>query len=119
MVVEFAQEIAKVTSWPQLVAFGVLVASSHAPGWIASRRQKAVQDSVNEVVSQVANTHSTNLRDDLDKVLKSLDDTVSQVAAMAETQRSLAAQLQNIQQDIHLERRERAALTERVDRLVA
>lgn len=63
---------------------------------------------LSEVRDQVANTHSTNLRDDLDSVMHRIDRVIDAQEAHG---RELAA----LRQDIAHERRERLAVAERLD----
>ncbi|MGW3323873.1 DUF2746 domain-containing protein [Streptomyces virginiae] len=72
----------------------------------------AVAEHAQEARDQVANTHSTNLRDDLDAVAHRLD----RVLALQERHSEDIAALRT---DIAHERRERLAVAERLDDHVA
>ncbi|MGW1040050.1 DUF2746 domain-containing protein [Streptomyces sp. NPDC002547] len=65
-----------------------------------------------EVRDQVANTHSTNLRDDLDAVGFAIDRVIA-------LQELTARDLAGLRDDLTLERRERLAVTERLNEHVA
>jgi hypothetical protein len=67
---------------------------------------------IGEVRDQVSNTHETNLRDDLDRVITSLDRVLD---GQAQHSRDIAA----LRDDLAHERAERLAVAERLDRHVS
>ncbi|MEU8133228.1 DUF2746 domain-containing protein [Streptodolium elevatio] len=69
------------------------------------RRQSST---LGEVREQVSNTHSTNLRDDVDRVLRGLDQVLE---GQAEHGREIAG----LRAEIRHERAERLAVAERLD----
>jgi hypothetical protein len=77
-----------------------------------SRTINEARDHAQEARDQVANTHSTNLRDDLDRVIAGLD------RVLAGQERHEDA-LQGLRQEIAHERIERLAVAERLDDHVA
>jgi hypothetical protein len=66
-----------------------------------SRRQMAV------VRAEVKNSHSTNLREDVDKVLAKLDDVI-------DGQHQHDAEIAGLRADMRIERQERLALASRL-----
>ncbi|MDX3525066.1 DUF2746 domain-containing protein [Streptomyces sp. ID05-39B] len=79
------------------------------------RQMKAigeVADNAQEARDQVSNTHSTNLRDDLDAVASRID----RVLALQEMH---STEIAGLRADIAHERRERLAVAERLDDHVA
>ncbi|GAA0967377.1 DUF2746 domain-containing protein [Actinocorallia libanotica] len=69
------------------------------------RRQK---QTMSEVRDQVSNDHDTNLRDDLDRVIESLD-------RLLDGQHQHGRELRGLREEIAHERRERLAVAERLD----
>jgi hypothetical protein len=63
-----------------------------------------------QVNAQVSNSHGTNLRDDLDRVAKGVDQVI-------ERQEEHSAELHGVRADLAAERRERAAVADRVTRI--
>jgi Protein of unknown function (DUF2746) len=82
----------------------VLVALISLLGILMQRHNKTL----NTVRDQVQNSHSTNLRDDVDRVLEG-------VAQLAEMSRAHGYELGHLRRDLQQERVERQALSERVD----
>ncbi|MER5632174.1 DUF2746 domain-containing protein [Streptomyces nitrosporeus] len=74
-----------------------------------ARRQHRV---MGEVRDQVSNTHQTNLRDDLDRVISGLERVLD---GQAEHSRGIAA----LRTDLSHERAERLAVAERLDHHIA
>ncbi|WP_406192327.1 DUF2746 domain-containing protein [Streptomyces griseus] len=72
----------------------------------------AVAENVQEARDHVANTHSTNLRDDIDSVMYRLD-------RVMDAQESHGRELTGLRQDMSHERRERLAVAERLDDHIA
>lgn len=76
------------------------------------RRQHKVIGEVREAThhtrEQVLNSHTTNLRDDIDRVLGGIEQ-------LHENQRQHGYELGHLRRDLQQERRERMALSERVD----
>ncbi|MEU6572280.1 DUF2746 domain-containing protein [Streptomyces sp. NPDC046805] len=71
-----------------------------------------VRENVQVARDHVANTHSTNLRDDLDSVMHRLDRVI-------DGQERHSRDLLALREDIAHERRERLAVAERLDEHVA
>jgi len=69
-----------------------------------------VQQNTKDAVHQVQNSHSTNLRDDIDRVLQSLD-------RVELTQRLHGKDIGGLREEMRQERVERNDLERRVDRL--
>ncbi|MFG1602839.1 hypothetical protein [Actinoplanes sp. NPDC049265] len=69
-----------------------------------------VEQKADVAVSQVHNSHATNLRDDIDRVLASLD-------RVEHTQRLHTKEIGGLREEIRHERVERNDLERRVDRL--
>jgi L-serine deaminase len=67
-----------------------------------------VREHAQEAREQVSNTHSTNLRDDLDRVISGLDQVLAGQAEHSRDIRELRAELSH-------ERAERLAVAERLD----
>lgn len=96
--------VAFITSGCALV--GVLVSVLVPLAW----KQRKV---IAEVRDQVANSHSTtNLRDDLDRVLDG-------ISLLHQGQRQHTEDISNLRTDIAWERRERMDLARRVEKLAA
>ncbi|MFD7976710.1 DUF2746 domain-containing protein [Streptomyces sp. NPDC059071] len=89
----------------------VLVALIGIAAEFMRRQAKAINEvagHAQEARDQVANTHSTNLRDDLDAVAYRID----RVLALQERH---SEEISALRQDIAHERRERLAVSERLD----
>ncbi|MFF3249745.1 DUF2746 domain-containing protein [Actinacidiphila glaucinigra] len=67
-----------------------------------------VREHAREARDQVSNTHSTNLRDDLDSVMSRIDRVI-------DAQEVHGRELAGLREDIAHERRERLAVAERLD----
>ncbi|MGW7434731.1 DUF2746 domain-containing protein [Streptomyces sp. NPDC054849] len=74
-----------------------------------------VREHVQEARDQVANTHSTNLRDDLDSVMYRIDRVLDGQTRHDEALREQAEDIAALRSDIAHERRERLAVSERLD----
>lgn len=85
---------------------GVLAVIGIYVGAVLNRQHKTMA----EVKEQVANSHSTNLRHDVDRVIHGMDE----LKQMAHAQ---ATALNNMRLDMGWERRERIDLAGRVSRL--
>lgn len=70
---------------------------------------------LSEVRDQVANTHSTNLRDDLDSVMHRIDRVIDNQARHDHTLKQHGRALDAIREEIAHERRERLSVEERLD----
>lgn len=55
------------TSWPAVTGYALLLAFMAWSGWHQNRRAKVTAAAVDEVREQVSNSHSTNLREELDE----------------------------------------------------
>lgn len=78
--------------------------------WISHRihkTNKTTAEEVAEVKAQVQNSHDTNLRDDIDRVLDG-------IAALVEGQRRHDAEIAGLRTDLRIERQERLALADRI-----
>lgn len=73
-----------------------------------NKRITEQQKNLAEVHDQVQNSHKTNLRDDMDRVLDKLDDVIG-------GQRRHDKEIAGIREDLRQERQERMALAARVD----
>ncbi|MFY1688187.1 DUF2746 domain-containing protein [Plantactinospora sp. WMMB782] len=67
-----------------------------------------------EVKEQVANNHSTNLRDDVDRVIDGLNNATAALAQVLENQRRHDAEIAGVRQDLRIEREERLTLARRI-----
>ncbi|MEU5403706.1 DUF2746 domain-containing protein [Streptomyces sp. NPDC005963] len=83
------------------------------------RRQMAalgeVRENAQEARDQVSNTHTTNLRDDLDAVAERLDRVLDGQARHTESLREQSREISELRGDISHERAERLAVSERLD----
>jgi hypothetical protein len=87
------------------------------------RKGNAENRRANEVVrAQVANSHTTNLRDDLDKVITGLETVLtnqaqqaSALAVVQENQRRTDAEIGGLRADMRVEREERLALARHME----
>ncbi|WP_432006296.1 DUF2746 domain-containing protein [Streptomyces parvus] len=72
----------------------------------------AVAENTQETRDHVANTHTTNLRDDIDSLMHRLDRVI-------DAQEVHGRELSGLRQDMTHERRERLAVAERLDDHIA
>ncbi|MCY0933621.1 DUF2746 domain-containing protein [Streptomyces sp. H34-S4] len=75
----------------------------------------AVAEHAQEARDQVANTHDTNLRDDLDSVMHRIDRVLAGQALHGEALSRQGEEIAGLRQDVAHERRERLAVAERLD----
>ncbi|MFE7124025.1 DUF2746 domain-containing protein [Streptomyces sp. GMY02] len=103
-------QVAAVSAGGMIVAagFGVLVELLRRQGSTIAE----VAEHAQEAREQVVNTHSTNLRDDLDRVLADLGRVLE---GQAEHSRSITA----LRTELAHERAERLAVAERLDEHIA
>lgn len=86
------------------------------------RQAKAITEvagHAQEARDQVANTHSTNLRDDLDSVMYRLDRVLDGQARHEESLREQGREISELRSDIAHERTERLAVAKRLDQHVS
>ncbi|WP_327292434.1 DUF2746 domain-containing protein [Streptomyces sp. NBC_01198] len=74
-----------------------------------------VREHTQEARDQVANTHTTNLRDDLDRVIDGLDRVLEGQARHDEALNQHGRDIGGLREEVAHERRERLALAERLD----
>ncbi|MEU9126573.1 DUF2746 domain-containing protein [Kitasatospora sp. NPDC048540] len=91
-----------------VAAVGVVVELLRRQG----RAISEVRDHAQEARDQVANTHSTNLRDDLDRVIAGLDRVLDGQARHEEA-------LHDLRREVAHERSERLAVAERLDKHIS
>ncbi|WP_432078668.1 DUF2746 domain-containing protein [Streptomyces sp. YPW6] len=84
-----------------------------------TRAINEVREHTQEARDQVANTHSTNLRDDLDSVMFRIDRVLAGQKRHDTALRQQGAEIAGLRSDIAHERRERLAVAERLDDHVA
>ncbi|MFE9254027.1 DUF2746 domain-containing protein [Streptomyces sp. NPDC006879] len=80
-----------------------------------TRALNEVREHTQEARDQVSNTHSTNLRDDLDSVMYRIDRVLAGQERHDEALRAQAEDIAGLRSDIAHERRERLAVSERLD----
>lgn len=80
------------------------------------RKLSEVKENTAEARKQVQNSHSTNLRDDLDKVIAGLDRVLAGQARHDEALREHGQEISGLARDLSHERAERLAVSERLDR---
>ncbi|MFD6636776.1 hypothetical protein ACFWDN_13275 [Micromonospora chalcea] len=68
--------------------------------------------------SQVQNSHATNLRDDLDKVINGLDRVIDGQERHDEALRQQGQEIGGLRRDLAHERVERLSVAERVDKIM-
>ncbi|AVO22508.1 hypothetical protein PBI_PAEDORE_25 [Streptomyces phage Paedore] len=78
-----------------------------------------VRENAQEARDQVANTHSTNLRDDLDRVIDGLEAVLAGQARHDEALRQHGREIGGLRTDLAHERAERLAVAERLDGHIA
>lgn len=78
-----------------------------------------VAENVQVARDHVANTHDTNLRDDLDSVMYRLDRVLDGQARHDEALREQKREISELRRDISHERVERLAVSERLDKHVS
>ncbi|QBJ04832.1 hypothetical protein SEA_ELEPHANTOON_31 [Mycobacterium phage Elephantoon] len=74
------------------------------PVWLTQRSHGRKLETVRE---HVANSHSTNLRDDIDKVLEAVASLTSQVGDVKTDVRDVRVDIGDVRRDLRLEREER------------
>ncbi|QGH78032.1 minor tail protein [Mycobacterium phage LoneWolf] len=74
------------------------------PVWLTQRSHGKKLDTVRE---HVANSHSTNLRDDIDRVLDAVASLTSQVGDVKVDLRDARTDIADVRRDLRLEREER------------
>lgn len=97
----------------------IIVASIAALGtlgaaWLSHRQNRTTARVVADVKAQVQNSHETNLRDDIDRVIDMLASVVDGQKRLEEGQKRHDSEIGGLRQDIRLERKERISLAERV-----
>lgn len=75
---------------------------------VSELRLRKQAGQIGEISEQVKNSHETNLRDDVDRVL-------SGVETLVEAQRRQGQDITGIREDVRMERTERVALSDRLD----
>ncbi|MEU9057826.1 DUF2746 domain-containing protein [Streptomyces sp. NPDC048430] len=80
-----------------------------------TRAINEVREHTQEARDQVANTHSTNLRDDLDSVMFRIDRVLAGQERHDTALRQQGTEIAGLRSDIAHERRERLAVAERLD----
>ena len=93
-----------------IAAFGVMTAN-------LSKRLTQIKRDTETAKEQVTNHHDTNLRDDLTKVIGTVEKLTVQVAGVAEIQRSQGHQLGEIRDQQIQDSRDRQALDRRLQAL--
>lgn len=78
-----------------------------------------VRENAQEARDQVSNTHSTNLRDDLDRVIDGLEAVLAGQARHDDALNRHGRDIAGLREDVSHERRERLAVAERLDDHVA
>lgn len=72
-------ELPSLTSWPALAAYALGLAYLVWHGWAQARRTKDVAAVADKIDEQVSNSHSTNLREELDDRHSELLTTLSEM----------------------------------------
>ncbi|ONI83509.1 hypothetical protein ALI22I_34000 [Saccharothrix sp. ALI-22-I] len=80
------------------------------------KKLSEVKEHTAEARKQVQNSHSTNLRDDLDKVISGLGQVLAGQARHDEALRQHGQEIGGLRRDLTHERAERLAVSERLDR---
>ncbi|WP_329793893.1 hypothetical protein V1227_18980 [Lentzea sp. DG1S-22] len=80
------------------------------------KKLTAVKTDTAAARAQVQNSHSTNLRDDVDKVIARLDAVLAGQARHDEALREHGQEISGLARDLSHERAERLAVSERLDR---
>lgn len=93
-----------------IVAFIVVV-----PVLLPALMNRPVRRQQQAILEQVANSHETNLRDDVDEVRHLLTDVARAQEAVLEQQRETRRDIGGLRDELRTERRERLQLADRVD----
>lgn len=93
-----------------IVAFIVVV-----PVLLPALMNRPVRRQQQAILEQVANSHETNLRDDVDEVRHLLTDVARSQEAVLEQQRETRRDIGGLRDELRTERRERLQLADRVD----
>ena len=105
--------------WAYLLTVVALAAIAAAPALLGLRPIKRAQRDLGRkqeaIHEQVANSHSTNLRDDIDQIHHALEQVVSAQATVIEQQRETRRDIGGIRDEMRTERQERLDLARRVD----
>lgn len=86
-----------------IIVAGIAAIGSFGTAYFSHRQHRATK----AVREQVQNSHDTNLRDDIDRVLDG-------ITSLVEGQRRHDSEIAGIREDQRIERRERMALAERI-----
>jgi predicted nuclease with TOPRIM domain len=95
---------------PTIIA-AIIATAPGAATLVLTRRQRRHAAAT---LAQVQNSHKTNLRDDVDRVLDKLDEVAAKTDTLIQGQTRHDAEISGLRADMRVERQERLALAERL-----